>query len=624
LVTNKAGSQGEQKLEPVRLVIWDLDGTFWRGNFTEGGIAYRQDCHEIIVELARRGIMSSICSNNDPAAIRPVLEAHDIWRYFIFPSIGWAPKGQRIAALIETVQLRPASVMFIDDHPMNLAEAIFYVPALQTESDDFIQNLLGDPRFQGRNDQGLTRLAQYKLLETRQAHKEATQSDNLAFLRGSGIEVMIEHDVEAHIDRAVELINRTNQLNFTKIRLPEDISAAREQLRASIRRYDAYSGLVRVRDRYGDYGLVGLFVSHGAFGAAALQHFCFSCRILGMGVETWLYRRLGRPRLRLAKEVMRDITAETQEIDWISITTDAQAAPRGPGKLLDRLVLRGGCDLEALSHYLAPLTEAFAAEMPTARHNRSLRLDSSAFLNLVFGNVSEVAAAALQRVGFLPRDWQSALSKPRGAGDKIVWIFSFWLDSFINFYRHRDLDITVPFFLEASNNHFWCDVTKLDEDTAFKFLAGDANRNAYRALKQEFVGIGQLTETRLAAAIADIEHAAAGNVLVFIMLAPDLRSDPQTGAWVARPPVASMNGWIRNAAAGRPDFHLVNMLDFVEPGTALPDDFHFNRLVYKQAAAHIEAIIEGCFGAGVKDADYASAESGAAISSSPLPSASTP
>jgi tetratricopeptide (TPR) repeat protein len=91
------------KGEAVRLVIWDLDETFWRGTLTEGGIDYTGDNHEIVVELARRGIMSSICSKNDHAAVQAILEERGLWDYFIFPSISWDAKGPRISALIESV-----------------------------------------------------------------------------------------------------------------------------------------------------------------------------------------------------------------------------------------------------------------------------------------------------------------------------------------------------------------------------------------------------------------------------------------------------------------------------------------------------------------------------------------
>ena len=77
-----------------------------------------------------------------------------------------------------------------------------------------------------------TRLSQYQLLQRRQTDEKAAGGDNTAFLRDSNIRVSIEHDLEPHLDRAIELINRTNQLNFTKNRLPEDMDAARAELRA--------------------------------------------------------------------------------------------------------------------------------------------------------------------------------------------------------------------------------------------------------------------------------------------------------------------------------------------------------------------------------------------------------
>jgi hypothetical protein len=44
----------------------DLDETFWKGILTEGGIEYQQSPHDIVIELARRGIMSSICESGRP------------------------------------------------------------------------------------------------------------------------------------------------------------------------------------------------------------------------------------------------------------------------------------------------------------------------------------------------------------------------------------------------------------------------------------------------------------------------------------------------------------------------------------------------------------------------------
>jgi FkbH-like protein len=139
--------------EAVRLVIWDLDETFWRGTISEGGIKeYVQAHHDIVIELARRGIMSSIVSKNDHATVRKILEEKGLWDYFVFPSIDWTPKASRIAAIIESIQLRAPAVMFIDDNPHNRAEAQALLPELQVQDEVFVSGILDNPLFKGKND----------------------------------------------------------------------------------------------------------------------------------------------------------------------------------------------------------------------------------------------------------------------------------------------------------------------------------------------------------------------------------------------------------------------------------------------------------------------------------------
>ena len=113
-----------------------------------------------------------------------ILRREGIWEYFIFPSINWDPKGPRIAAMVEAVQLRAPTVMLIDDNPMNLAEAQHFVPGIQVAPDSFIAEILESPLFRGKDDSRMTRLAQYRLLEKRKADEAQAGGDNTAFLRG--------------------------------------------------------------------------------------------------------------------------------------------------------------------------------------------------------------------------------------------------------------------------------------------------------------------------------------------------------------------------------------------------------------------------------------------------------
>jgi len=351
--------------EQVRLVIWDLDETFWKGTIGEGGInAYVQAHHDIVIELAQRGILSSICSKNDAAQVLPYLEERNIADYFIFPSINWEPKGSRLAALVETVQLRPGTVMFIDDNPGNRAEAAAMVPGLQVEDETFIGRLLDDPRFVGKDDRELTRLAQYKLLETRKKDEIQAPGGNEAFLRGCDIRVRLEYDIARHIDRVVELINRTNQLNFTKRRLPENADEARAIIEAALGDPFIQCGLVQVADKYGDYGFVGFFMienngvdrDRGQL-RQRLLHYCFSCRTLGMQVERWLYPRIRSPQVEVVGEVLTDLS-DPSPIDWIRMVQAVDVAAATPvAAVAPEIRIHGGCEANSVAHYLTAYAE---------------------------------------------------------------------------------------------------------------------------------------------------------------------------------------------------------------------------------------------------------------------------
>ncbi len=58
---------------------------------------------------------------------------------------------------------------------------------------------------------------------------------------------------------------------------------------------------MRVQDRFGDYGLVGIYCLNPA--ENRLEQFVFSCRILHLGVEQFTYAQLGFPTLEVQGDV---------------------------------------------------------------------------------------------------------------------------------------------------------------------------------------------------------------------------------------------------------------------------------------------------------------------------------
>jgi predicted enzyme involved in methoxymalonyl-ACP biosynthesis len=152
--------------------------------------------------------------------------------------------------------------MFIDDNPLNLEEVSHLIPEIHIRSHEFIGDILATHFLSGKDDVELRRLNQYRLLEKRKADEGAASGDLTSFLRSSNIRVRFDHDVMGNLDRAVELINRTNQLNFTKQRLPEDFSKAREELPTLISSHEVRVALVGVRDNYDDHGWCGIYILH--------------------------------------------------------------------------------------------------------------------------------------------------------------------------------------------------------------------------------------------------------------------------------------------------------------------------------------------------------------------------
>jgi FkbH-like protein len=567
--------------EAVRLVIWDLDDTYWRGTLSEGGIAYQQHAHDTVITLARRGIVSTICSKNDEVPVRELLEAQGIWDYFVMPSVNWEPKGQRIAALVEAFQLRAPSVLFIDDNPMNVQEALHYVPDLQTAPETVIPGLLDDPRCRGKDDGGLTRLAQYRLLAQRQA-AQAQSGDNAAFLRQSGVRVEIEFDVLRHADRAIELINRTNQLNFTKRRLPEDLAEARAAFTALVCGYDTQCGLVRVIDRYGDYGFCGFYlIQRSALQGWKLVHFCFSCRILNMGVESWLYRHLGRPTLHVTGEVVSDVKAEGV-IDWIGFGPRADA-DAGAAHEVGQVFVHGGCDLAPVSHYVGMVSGKVTGRFNTVRDGVDTPFQHSQFLAYAASGLSEAEAAACRLIGYEAGDFWPSLLEDAAAAD--LWLVSFWADALFNLYEHRGTGLRLPFNLPVfvpGAGH--ADLTRIDPASLGERVVGTWIERALGHLRRDFDCVGPAPQRLVQENMRRLLARARPDALVFILGA----NEEEPGGLVGPKTLArrALNRWAAEVCDEFPQAMLINVRDFVADEREVLRTDHFDRMVYYRIYEH--------------------------------------
>lgn len=324
----------------TKLIIWDLDDTFWRGNLSEGEVILKPETIALVRELTTKGIMNSICSKNNFEDVKNKfidLGLKDVWDLFVFVSIDWTPKGERIQNIIKSMNLRNENVIFIDDNVSNINEAKFYSPNIMSATPEFINKIAEELYLVNDYDFEHTRLKQYKILEEK-SHQIAQASSNEDFLRSSKIKICIKKDCLNHLERIKKLITRTNQLNFTKFR--------DENLEDTIKNNDC--AYIIAEDKFGNYGICGFYALNKK--ENKLVHFLFSCRIMNMGIEQFVYNYLKKPQIEIKGEVASTLDSK---VDWIEIVENLEIKTVPVPKLNNKNILfKGPCDLYSTLSYI--------------------------------------------------------------------------------------------------------------------------------------------------------------------------------------------------------------------------------------------------------------------------------
>lgn len=361
-------SKNEIDIKKIKLVIWDLDNTLWDGTISEMKVSLSDRNRKLIIELTERGIVNSICSKNDWDVAKNELEKYGIWNYFVFSSIDWTMKGTRIKNIISDMALRPANVLFVDDEPLNLQNAIASVSdQLMCATPDDAISALEEQMVNLKVDTSCPRLKQYKVLEEKREAKNEFSSDE-EFLAASEITVTISSDCDTQFDRLLELINRSNQLNYTKKRIDSN------EFHALLNDSNNLCGYVSCKDKYGNYGIIGFYAMDIA--KKSLIHFLFSCRTLGMGIEQYIYAYLGFPALEVVGDVVVNLNV-TDRPSWITLlqNTNVSEEENAGGRTI-RILAKGPCDVAQIIPFFSTGIEFDEEFSYVSRTKTNLRVDA--------------------------------------------------------------------------------------------------------------------------------------------------------------------------------------------------------------------------------------------------------
>jgi FkbH-like protein len=304
---------GSMRRSPKKMLILDLDNTLWGGVVAEDGIeaieigntsprgeAFKA-FQEYISGLKERGTLLAVCSKNDYAQSVEVFAKHPemVLRMsdFVAFKANWEPKSENLRRMAAELNLELDSFAFVDDNPAEIEIVRQFAPEVATillgpDPSEFVTQLEDCRLFEPRNitAEDVARTANYQSESKRKA-LSAASTDMGAYLQSLEMEASICEFEPVNLPRVSQLINKSNQFNLTTCRRSEaDLSALMQDPN-----HIGFS--VRLRDRFGDHGLISVLIAKTVDRMLEVDTWVMSCRVLKRQVEDEVLNEL----VRLAK-----------------------------------------------------------------------------------------------------------------------------------------------------------------------------------------------------------------------------------------------------------------------------------------------------------------------------------
>lgn len=304
-----AGAIAEQLFRAIRAtrggakkcLVLDCDNTLWGGIVGEDGIdgiklgpdhpgSAFVEFQRAALDLFNRGVMLALCSKNNEADVWEVFDNHPHMalrrKHIASHRINWQDKASNLREIAAELNLGLDHLVFADDSDfeVNLVrEALPQVTVMHLPSADTTghrQRLIGCGLFDTLSLTAEDR-ARGKMYAAEAQRREAKTAvtDLGEYLRSLEIRLDLSAPTKGEIARVTQLTQRTNQFNLTTRRYAE--AEIHERIEGA-----SHSVLaLRVADRFGDSGLVGVAILDHRSGETEIEAFMMSCRVLGRRIE---------------------------------------------------------------------------------------------------------------------------------------------------------------------------------------------------------------------------------------------------------------------------------------------------------------------------------------------------
>jgi FkbH-like protein len=284
--------------------VLDCDNTLWGGVIGDDGIenivvgpgsglgesfASVQRC---ALDLKARGILLAVSSKNDDAVARqPFAEHPDMLLresdLALFQA-NWTDKPTNLEAVARELRIGLDSLVLLDDNPAERAQVraalpMVAVPELPADPAYYATYLASAGYFEALSfsDEDRKRDETYAA-DARRAELKTQVRDLGDYLSALEMVISLRPFDAIGRQRITQLINKSNQFNLT----------TRRYTQAEVERFEqdpeAFTLQVRLRDKYSDYGMIGVCIARPApedSDAWEVDTWLMSCRVLGRQVE---------------------------------------------------------------------------------------------------------------------------------------------------------------------------------------------------------------------------------------------------------------------------------------------------------------------------------------------------
>jgi FkbH-like protein len=287
---------------PKKGLITDLDDTLWRGILGEDGvegvswdIERRTLVHgvyqQFLASLADAGVLLAVASKNDSDLVERAFDRADllISRTDIFPfEAHWSNKSESVKRILDTWNIAPDSVVFVDDSPMELAEVKTAFPQIECilfPKQDIegalklmrhLRGVFGKPYITADDSLRLGSIRNANALRT-SLSVAAGSSDE--FLKSAGSTITINTTRVADDMRAFELVNKTNQFNLNGRRYSES------EWQQFFRDPRSFLLTASYQDKYGSIGKIAVILGKTGEHRISINTWVMSCRAFSRRIE---------------------------------------------------------------------------------------------------------------------------------------------------------------------------------------------------------------------------------------------------------------------------------------------------------------------------------------------------